>query len=77
MDRASGSVSETWPSGDAVNSPASAQEVVAKIQDIDLHHPDWSEIVLVGVEPTTQLTSELEAERLAIIPTSGVLSIRR
>jgi len=59
------------------HSPARAQDVIGKVQDIDVHQPDWSEIVLVGVERGDELMSELEAEGLAIIATSGALAIRR
>jgi hypothetical protein len=57
--------------------PASAQDVVEKVEEIDLHHPDWLEIVAVGVQPTAELTSALEAEGFAMVSASGSLSIRR
>lgn len=56
---------------------ANAQDVVEKVEEIDLHHPDWSEIIVVGVEPTSELASALEAEGLAMTLASGSLSIRR
>lgn len=46
--------------------PPTAQDVLSKLEDIDLHQPDWSEIIVVGAEPNTELTSGLEAEGLAM-----------
>ncbi|MFZ3005954.1 MAG: hypothetical protein WA047_07235, partial [Phenylobacterium sp.] len=59
------------------HSPASTHDVIEKVQDIDLHHPDWSEIVLVGIEPSAELALELKAEGLQTIPASGAIFIHR
>jgi hypothetical protein len=57
--------------------PATVQDVLGKVQDIDLHHPEWSEIVVVGAEPTAELTSELEADSLVITHGPEGFLIRR
>ncbi len=57
--------------------PTTAQDVLGKVQDIDLHHSEWSEIIVVGAELTTELTSGFETEGLAIMRVPGGILIRR
>lgn len=59
------------------HSSATAQDVVEKVQDIDLHHPGWAEIIVVGIEPTTELVSLLNADGLSIMRGPEAFSIRR
>lgn len=53
------------------------QDVLGKLQDIDLHQPSWSEIIVVGAEPNNELTSRLEAEGFAMTRGPETFSIRR
>lgn len=60
--------SEAWGSGASdPNSavfapperPAAVTDVVARLEAIELHHANWSEVVVIGVEPTHQVRVEL------------------
>lgn len=59
------------------HSPVTAEDVLCKVRDIDLHHPRWSTIVVVGVEPTEEVALALEAEGLDITRGAEAFTIRR
>ena len=58
-------------------SPVATEDVHGKVHNIDLHHPDWAEIVLVSFDEAEPLTSKLEAEGLSVRPIAAGLSITR
>ena len=57
--------------------PVSTEAVCGKVGDIDLHHPEWSEIVVVGFGQIDSLKVELDLEGFAVMSVSGGLSITR
>lgn len=58
-------------------SPVTAEDVLCKVREIDLHHPRWSTIVVIGAEPTEEMTLALEAEGLDITQGAEAFTIRR
>ena len=58
-------------------SPVTAEDVLCKVRDIDLHHARWSTIVVIGAEPTEEITLALEAEGLYITQGAEAFTIRR
>jgi hypothetical protein len=76
-----------WASGAAdpnsaifkTNQAASREdEAISKFEDVDLHHPAWTEIEFVGVSLTWKLERDLSERSLAVIPTqAGFLISRR
>ena len=69
----------THPNSSVFKGPSSpsAQDLFDEVEDIDLHHPGWTEIVVIGLEPTAELTSLLEAEGRSITRTPEGFSVRR
>ena len=57
--------------------PITNEDVYERVQDIDLHHPRWSEITVVGIEPTAELASGLQADGLSMVKRPDGFSIRR
>ena len=58
--------------------PPMAADVVGRVQDIELHHTDWTEIAVVGVKPTPQLHAAMaEAGYKPSERSPGWISIQR
>ena len=60
------------PSGDV-----QPRDVLALLDDIDLHHPDWREIKLSGVEWTPQLQAALRRRKLAVDRIASKVTVTR
>ncbi|PTS81812.1 MULTISPECIES: hypothetical protein [unclassified Caulobacter] len=49
----------------STGAPVTPDDVLAMLGNVDLHHPDWTSITVVGVPPTSDLLGHLHSQRLA------------
>lgn len=54
-----------------------AHEVLKKLDDVDLHHPDWTEIGVIGFELSPALARELHALGLSSMAIRSDFVVRR
>lgn len=57
--------------------PPAWEDVVGRVEDIELHHPNWSVIEVVGVEPMPQFCAVMSEAGHKIISRTGCISIQR
>lgn len=53
------------------------EEALSRFEDVDLHHPMWTEITFLGVPLTNDLRDQLEGYALAIIPADDAFVVKR
>lgn len=77
---------KAWQSGatdsnSAVFDPPAAtptvRDVLERVRDVELHHPDWTDIVLVGVEPTALVRSALAEAGHKVVSEGDRVQIHR
>ena len=54
-----------------------AEDIVERVQDIELHHPEWSVVEVIGVEPTPQSLAAMSEAGYKTASDADCILIRR